>query len=207
MAWAWVLLFAAAAIILVWRFAHLPKGGLELVLAATVAGLAGYAWQGSPAQPGTPIQSREVSVPPDPQAIATRQLMTDNYSEAARVASFVDTLDRLGLTREAVIAAKTAIRKDPRNAELWVVLGNALVAHGNQSTSPAAEFAFDRAARIAPDHPAPPFFKGLALAQGGRFDDAEKLWTGLLARAPADAPWRSDVQARLSALAMARQMR
>ena len=56
---------------------------------------------------------------------------------------------------------------------LWVGLGNALVAHADGMMSPAAELAFDRADRLAPEHPAPRFFYGLALAQGGQFDQAE----------------------------------
>ena len=33
--------------------------------------------------------------------------------------------------------------------------------------TPAAQLAFQRAEQLAPDHPAPRFFYGLALAQGG----------------------------------------
>jgi cytochrome c-type biogenesis protein CcmH len=204
MTWAWAALFAIGAVVLIWRFARLPKGGVELVAAAALLGLAGYAWQATPAQPGTPVQSRAASVPPDPRAVAVRQMMTDTFGEAARVANFVDTLDRLGLTREAVAAARTGVRKEPRNPEAWVTLGNALVAHGGQTISPAAELAYRRAASLDPQHPAPPFFLGLAYAQSGRFDDADRVWRALLAAAPAEAPWRGEVQLRLAAVVMAK---
>lgn len=200
MGWIFVLLFAALAVLALWRFARLPRGGIEILAATALVALAGYALQGRPAMPGTPVQSRTQTIAPDPAAIRTRQMMTDNYGDAAKVAAFADTLDRLGMTREAVIAVRTGLRKTPDNPELWVSMGNALVAHGGGVLSPAAELAYQRAATLSPAHPAPPFFMGLALAQGGRFEEASQVWRDLLARAPADAPWRADIEARLGAI-------
>ena len=70
--------------------------------------------------------------------------------------------------------------------------------------SPAAQLAFQRAAALAPDHPAPRFFYGLALAQGGNYDAAERIWRELVANAPPDAPYRRIVEERLRALEQAR---
>jgi cytochrome c-type biogenesis protein CcmH/NrfG len=70
--------------------------------------------------------------------------------------------------------------------------------------TPAAELAFQRAAKLAPDHPGPKFFYGLALAQGGKFDEAETVWRNLLASAPTDAGWRSMVEERLAMVAQAK---
>ena len=64
--------------------------------------------------------------------------------------------------------------------------------------SPAAQFAFEKAAEISPNHPGPPFFLGLGLAQAGKMDEAGEVWRGLLARAPNDAPWKADLEARLT---------
>ncbi|RYD42391.1 MAG: cytochrome c biogenesis factor, partial [Sphingomonadales bacterium] len=87
--------------------------------------------------------------------------------------------------------------------DLWVGLGNALAAHGGGVMSPAAALAFDEAAKRDPSHPAPPFFAGLALAQGGDLKGAETVWSQLLARSPADAPWRADLEMRLTQLRQA----
>src|SRR3546814_9899717 len=62
--------------------------------------------------------------------------------------------------------------------------------HGNGILSPAAEFSFRKAIRLAPEQPAPAYFYGLALAQSGQLQQAEKIWGDLLARAPVDAQWR-----------------
>src|SRR3546814_4192640 len=98
----------------------------------------------------------------------------------------------------------SALREHPNNADLWVGLGNALVLHADGLMTPAAELAFQRAAAIAPDHPGPKFFYGLALAQGGKFDEAEAIWRNVLATAPPDASWRPMIEERLAMLEQAK---
>lgn len=196
--WIFLAMLAAVTVVAVRYFARLPKGGFELVLAAVLTGIAGYAWQGNPDQDGAPVQSEEKGVTLDTKVIATRRMMTNTYGDAAKVADFADLLDRWGKTREAVIAVQTGLRKEPKNPELWTSLGNALVVHGGGILSPAAELAYARAQALAPDHPAPAYFRGLALAQSGRIEEAAQSWGGLLIRSPKDAPWREDVEARLA---------
>lgn len=196
--WVFLLILSAAVALLVRQFARLPKGGFELVLAALLTGVAGYAWQGNPDMAGVQVQSTEKGLSLDPRVAATRRLMTDQYGEAAKVANFADLLDSWGKTREAVIAVKTGIAKDPGNAELWTSLGNTLVVHGGGMMSPAAELAFARAQALAPDQPAPAYFRGLALAQSGRIEEAAQSWARVLNGSPPDAPWRADVEMRLA---------
>ncbi len=99
-----------------------------------------------------------------------------------------------------------AVRRNPRDPDLWVGLGNALVLHGGGMMSPAAQLAFNRAASLAPDHPGPPFFYGLALAQGGNYDEAERIWRRLIATAPPDAQYPRLIEAQLEQLQRARAM-
>ena len=201
MAWLFALIFAAVAVGLLWRFGNLPRSGIEFALAASLLGVAGYVWQGEPSQAGAPVERKDKPrAELDTALRSMRAATTDQYGDSAKVAEFADTLDRMGLTREAVIAVKTGMRKDPNNPDLWVALGNALVAHGGGTLSPAAEFAFQRGAQLSPEHPAPPFFMGLALANSGRAEDAGQVWRGLLARTPKDAGWRADLEARLTAI-------
>lgn len=197
----WLILLVLILLVAValWRFANLPRGGTELMLAVVLLSVAGYAWQGRPGMAGAPVQSVEKGLSLDQRAITVRRMMTNQYGDAAKVANFTDLLDGWGKTREAVIAVRTAIRKEPNNPELWTTLGNALVVHGGGTMSPAAELAYARARMLDPGHPAPPYFRGLALAQSGRIEEAARSWGALLNRAPADAPWRGDVEVRLAA--------
>ena len=48
------------------------------------------------------------------------------------------------------------------------------------------------------DDPKANYFLGLAAEQDGRKDDAANIWRALLAKAPADAPWRPLVQTSLA---------
>jgi cytochrome c-type biogenesis protein CcmH len=64
--------------------------------------------------------------------------------------------------------------------------------------SPAATFAFQKAADINPEHPGPPFFFGQALAQSGRLPEARQVWSELLARTPAESPLHDELQSRVS---------
>jgi hypothetical protein len=52
MGWVAILVMAALAGIGLWRFGNLPRAALELLGAALLFGLAGYAWQGSPSLAG-----------------------------------------------------------------------------------------------------------------------------------------------------------
>jgi cytochrome c-type biogenesis protein CcmH len=198
----WIILVALVAIAfaLLTRFGKLPRTTLELLGAALLLGIAGYAWQGSPTQPGSPVTSREAAGKVDTQAmIAQRRMRTGAGDEGAWL-DMGDALSRVGATQEAVLAMRSGIRDHRNSPDLWVGLGNALVAHGDGLMSPAATFAFQHAASLSPEHPGPPFFYGLALAQQGNTEEAGNVWRGLLARTPQDAPWRADLVARLTAI-------
>jgi len=60
-----------------------------------------------------------------------------------------------------------------------------------------AKAEFERAHALNADDPKANYFLGLAAEQDGRKDDAASIWRGLLAKAPADAPWRPLVQSSL----------
>jgi len=199
----WVILaaFVVVAFAALWRFGALPRSALELTGAALLVGIFGYAMQGRPAQPGNSVASREEGTPVDPAFTAVRQQLTGRFGETSQYMDFSEKMIGWGRTREAVILMRTGIAKDPKNAELWMGLGNALVAHGDGLITPAAIFAYEQAGRLSPQHPGPAFFMGLALAQSGRIDEAKAAWTALLARAPKDAPWRPELQSRLATLA------
>lgn len=200
MGWLFVLLFVALAAAALRRWGSLPRGAPELTAAALLIGLAGYAWQGQPLKPGVAVDSRSAPTRrEDVSAIEARRAMSERFGKNAQVVEFSETLDRLGKTQSAVTAVRTELARSPQSPDLWVALGNALVAHGN-GVSPAATYAFQRAAQLAPLSPAPSYFLGLARANAGDFKGAGEVWRPLLALAPATAPWRGDLEARLAAI-------
>lgn len=200
MGWIILIVLLAVAFGLLARFGNLPRTGLELLGAALLVGLAGYAWQGSPGQPGTPITSREAAGKVDAAAMTSLRKLRTGAGEEGAWLDMGDALTRAGATPEAVLAIRSGIRDHRNSPDLWVGLGNALIAHGDGVISPAAMFAFQHAASLSPEHPGPAFFYGLALAQQGLLEQAAQVWRELLSRTPPNAPWRADLVARIGAI-------
>jgi cytochrome c-type biogenesis protein CcmH/NrfG len=206
MGWVILLLLALAAFAAIWRFGRLDGAGLQLLAAALLLALAGYAWQGRSGLAGSPKRPPESQELPDSAFARMRQDMLGRFDTADRWLTIAEGFQRRGDTRAAAGLIRSALREHPDNAVLWIGYGNALVVHAGGLVTPAAQLAFERAAQLAPDHPAPRFFFGLALAQSGRLDEAERTWQALIATAPADAPWRAQVEQQLQALEQARAM-
>lgn len=181
-------------------FAGRMAPAFRIPLAASIMlGLSGYLLLGSPAVSGAPKPPPERAgfgdVIRDP-----RKGLADMRGPAAMWLGLSDGLLRAGNSEMAAEALQQGLRVHPRDVDLWIGFGNALVAHSNGMMTPAAEMAFQRAANIQPDHPAPQFFFGLALAQGGDIEGARRIWQALLDRSPPDAPWREDLTGRLAML-------
>lgn len=170
---------------------------LQIAAAALLLGCAGYALQGSPASGGAPRKARSAE-PPVPLT-KMRHAFFGQFGRAEVWMRISEALASRGNTEQAAGALQSAVREHPRDAALWVGLGNALTDHARMIT-PAAEFAYRRAAELAPGHPAPPFFYGLALARSGQPQAALAMWKEVLASAPADASWRPLVENAVATL-------
>lgn len=204
MSWLWALLLGLAAIgvvLALLRWEGKGSTGWEAIGAALLLGIAGYGLQGHPGQPGAPKQAAE-KISGDPEAlVAARKAIDGNPAPAG--SSWVviaDALARHGQYADAAGVLLGAVHKNPNDSDAWLALANALVGHADETLSPAASYAYRKAAAAGPDSPGPPFFLGLALAQSGRLDEARALWLDLLNRTPADAPWRAGLQERLGQL-------
>jgi cytochrome c-type biogenesis protein CcmH len=176
---------------------RVAKSARVPIAVAVMAGLTGYLVFGTPGAAGSPVVRAEPEgfgeALEDPRAG-----MGDRFNEASQWIAMADGLLRNNRTEQAAGLLDRALQRYPRNIDLWVAYGNALVAHAGGVMTPASAAAFDRAADIDPTHPAPPFFAGLALAQGGDLVGARAIWQELLDRSPADAPWRADLEGRLA---------
>ncbi|HEX8216754.1 MAG TPA: cytochrome C biogenesis protein [Allosphingosinicella sp.] len=204
MGWVLFLFLALVTFAALWRFAKLEAAALQFLGAALLLALAGYAWQGRPDLRGQPKAPPERQRLPDSAFAETRRDMLGSFDQAARWLGMAESYQRGGDTRGGVDMIRSGLRQHPRDPDLWVGLGSALVLHADGMMTPAAELAFRRAAGLAPGHPAPRFFYGLALAQSGRIDEAERLWRALLATTTDDVSWRPMVEQRLAMIEQAR---
>jgi len=106
-------------------------------------------------------------------------------------------LARLGRFDEAVRAYRNSITYNGDSAERRSDLGEALAGAAGGVVTSDAKAEFERAIALGADDPKANYFLGLAAEQDGRNADAASIWRGMLAKAPADAPWRPLVQAAL----------
>ncbi|MGY3551813.1 cytochrome c-type biogenesis protein CcmH [Bradyrhizobium sp. USDA 4472] len=107
-------------------------------------------------------------------------------------------LERLGRFDEAVRAYRNSITYNGESAERRSDLGEAIAAAASGVVTAEAKTEFERAHALNADDPKANYFLGLAAEQDGRRDDAADIWRALLAKAPANAPWRPLVQTSLA---------
>lgn len=200
MSWLAILALAGLASLAAIVLLKLPRGGYTLLGAALLFGLAGYATQGSPDLGAAPGRVTETPAETGELVVATRRSFYDPASLPSRFLITSDAYARRGDQQRAAAFAESAVRENPRDSEAWTALGIALSEHAAGQLPPAALHAFDQARSISPDAPAPAFFLGLAWLRNGEPARTRALWAAILAQAPADAPWREAMAARLARL-------
>jgi cytochrome c-type biogenesis protein CcmH len=196
MGFLWLALLAVPTLGLLWLL-KLRGPMMTLAAAAIAFGCAGYALQGRPDLEGSPRTAAQRTAP-IPLRDA-RQSFTGQFDYADIWLNMADALASRGRTEDAAKLLQAQVNRHPGDYKLWIGLGNALSDH-SRMLSPAARFAFERAEALAPGHPAPPFFLGLAEARSGNPKEAARLWRDILAHAPANASWRPLIENGLLAI-------
>lgn len=189
-----LLLVTGAAL---WWFGALRGATLQLVLAALLLGGAGYALQGRPSLPGAPKDPGQRRAPLPLTDV--RHAMLGQFTRSERWLMMADSFASRGKTADAVGIIRAGLKGQPNDFALWLGLGNALVDHSGMPT-PSAEFAYIKAQALAPKHPAPPFFRGLALARSGQREQALGLWKQALALTPTGTSYRPMIESGVAAL-------
>ncbi|WP_395611469.1 tetratricopeptide repeat protein [Allosphingosinicella sp.] len=211
MGWLPVILLVLAIVAALYPFFRKDKGAFQFLAAALLLALAGYSWQGKPGQAGSPKAAeapREVG--DDDFAILHPDLL-GRFDRAYAWMQLADADRREGNPLGSAQILESAVRANPRSYALWTAYAYALVAvsTGPESPtgmmSPASQLAFERAYQLAPNHPAPMFFYGLALARSGNWDQAEQVWRQQLQNLGSEYPnYRAAVEERLAAIRQAR---
>jgi Flp pilus assembly protein TadD len=197
MGWATFIGIAAVAA-LVLALLRFPARLWMVAATALMLGAAGYAWQGSPALAGHPVAAEREAGEIDSGLIALREAMFGKFG--TYVYSYGVAADAMARSGRPDLAARVwigAVRKMPQDAGLWTGLGVALAEHDGNQVSPAAGLAFAKAMALAPQHPGPPFFMGLALVRQGRLAEARPFWVKAVELTPDNASYRDELRVRL----------
>jgi len=80
---------------------------------------------------------------------------------------------------------------------LWTGLGLKTAEKDGNIVSPAARFAFDRAMVLAPQHPGPPFFLGVAALRAGDVRTTIAAWQKAIELTPKEASYRNQMVSEL----------
>jgi cytochrome c-type biogenesis protein CcmH len=202
--WVAMILFALAVAAGLYPFVRRDKGALQFLAAALLLALAGYSWQGKPSTPGSPKSGAApaAELPEDDFAILRPELL-GRFDRASYWMTLADADRRRGNPHGAAEVLQSAVRQNPRSYSLWLAYGYNLVAASDNLMSRASQLAFERAGQLAPGHPAPRFFYGLALARGGNYEAANSVWTELLPAVAPDSPYHAVITERLAAIRQA----
>ena len=82
--WLILVLLALAAFAAIWRFGRLDVAGVQLLAAALLLAMAGYAWQGRPSLAGSPKAPPEDEELPDSAFAQMRGDMLGRFDTADR---------------------------------------------------------------------------------------------------------------------------
>ncbi|GAA4713972.1 cytochrome C biosynthesis protein [Sphingomonas lutea] len=197
MGWLWLFVIGAAALLAL-RMLGIRRAWLQLSAAALLIGGVGYAFQHNASLAGQPAQARAKATGLDPGLVAFRAAIMPADAGNRVALSAADFRLGNGDVTGASQVLLDAIRRRPDDAALWTRLGSVIAEHDGGQVSPAAQFAFRRAAALAPQAPGPPFFLGLALVQSGDLAAAREAWARTFALTPAVAPYRVALAERIA---------
>jgi cytochrome c-type biogenesis protein CcmH len=201
MSWILAIALALAAFGLGGFVFGVERRGWTTFAAALALGLAGYALQASPGVPGAPAENAQQRDEVDWAFVdARKEMVATADRSASREMIVADALARQGQYANAAAMLREAVRQNPRDAEAWLALGNALVEHADGALTQPALLAYSRAAEIDPASAGPGNFIGFALIRQGRLMEARQVWRSTLETATEDAAGREALEERLARL-------
>lgn len=201
MNWIIALGLAIAAFAVIAAMFRLPHNCWIVLLATLLFGLAGYAFQASPGLAGAPKQTNIVKTEEGWRIVDLRkQLVGERRLSGNKLMITADALVRQGQYANAARLLRGIVKQNPRDAEAWLAMANALTFHADGALTPAALLAYRRAAQAAPDGAGPSFFVGLALIREGQLIEGRELWADRLEKLPEGAPGREILAERLGQL-------
>ena len=167
-----------------------------------IVAVAFYLQLGSPRLGDFPLAQRtrtpDVTQPLDNLVAQVEAHLEKNPTDGRGWNVLAPVLARLGRYDDAVRAYHNSITYNGDSAERRADLGETLAAAAGGVVTSEAKAEFERAIALNADEVKASYFLGVAAEQDGRTAEAASIWRAMLARAPADAPWRPLVQAALA---------
>ncbi|HKS17953.1 MAG TPA: c-type cytochrome biogenesis protein CcmI [Bradyrhizobium sp.] len=167
-----------------------------------LAAIALYLPLGSPRLGDYPLAARarapDTAQPLDNLVAQVEAHLEKNPTDGRGWSVLAPVLARLGRFDDAVRAYRNAIAYGGDSSERRADLGEALTAAAGGVVTNDAKAEFERALALNADEVKASYFVGVAAEQDGRNEAAASIWKAMLAKAPADAPWRPLVQAALA---------
>lgn len=201
MGWIGLAGIGLAAFALLWILG-LPRTLWSFAGAALMLGAAGYALQAQPELPGAPVAAAKKARPDEPELHKLRGDMFGRFTVNDSYFVAADALVRGGDPDKAAKMMLGGVRSVPQDPSMWTWLGMTLVESDGGTMSPAAGLAFRRAVTLAPDHPGPAFFYGLAQARTGQLDAGLPWLQRSLKLTPEGAEYRPDVERTVRSVAI-----
>ena len=181
---------------------HRRAAAVLALVGLPLVALAIYLPLGSPRLGDFPLSARarspDAGQPLENLVAQVEQHLEKNPGDGRGWTVLAPVLAQLGRYDDAVRAYRNSITYDGESAERRADLGEAMTAAAGGVVTAEAKQEFERAlARDAGEVKAS-YFLGLAAEQDGRNADAAAIWRAMLAKGPADAPWRPLVEAALT---------
>lgn len=198
----WVLVIGLALVAFavgVFAF-RIGRNGWTTFAAALALGLAGYALQASPGLRGSPTSAARGGETAWALVDERKAMIGDAARSRNDKVLVADALARRGQYANAATLLRAAVADNPRDAEAWLALANALVEHADGSLTEPALLAYRRAVEFDATGVGPGYFLGLALIRQGRFGEARTMWAETLQQAAPDAAGRELLRERLARL-------
>jgi cytochrome c-type biogenesis protein CcmH len=190
-----------------------PAAALALIVLVPVAAVAVYAMLGAPDLPDAPLASRGVERKmladngdldmQKVRALLQQRLAADPSSlEGWMLLARTDT--SLGDWKSAENDWNRALDLSHDRPDVLSGYGQMQVVAANGVVTPAAADTFKRVLAADPKDGAARYYLALVKAQAGDLDGAIADWQTLLKDAPADTPWRGQVQQTIAAAEQAK---
>lgn len=162
-----------------------------------------YIQIGSPSLPDFPLAARQQAVSPQNASIdrlieRVQAILEKNPTDGRGWNVLAPVLLKVGRYDEAVQAFRKSLAYNGETAGRHADLGEALTAAASGVVTAEAKAEFDHALALDPNESKARYFTGVAMEQDGQPAKAADIWRGMLAKAPADAPWRDLVQEALA---------